>query len=884
MSLIQGADWTGKTIYATKKQLISSITGLYADLQDIELSTITVANLNVSTLTSAQYISTPELYVSSIIGGGLQVNDGFLQISTGNISLVSLSTLSFKGIDLGGIDFNFDLGLGNAIGGFLGGLGALVGGVFIGLGTGTGLAIQGITNGLFSLANTRGDSVTNINSNVFETINGTTQIQISTLGNAYPNYSSIFRTISSESVNSIPGQEIFISTIFPAGTTCVRSVSDPLPLITNNSTINTSSIQSLGEWVPFLDPTVTSEDIYARNAYFSSIILDVVQGGIGIQTFQNTSQNDVTYWGEATHIPQSFNYPVTSNNTDIAQTPVQHIPLYQQFFTNATIGFISTPYNQYTSTIGNSPPGGIFFINSSITDTLSTIPKFTYVGNALGGGNFAIAEDDESNFLSTATMDFIAQSSNILIQWGLAVDNRNSTIGVGTGKRVTWDNTAATSNFIDIPVPQSTIVTNPTTVFQIKQQPLEVELNVIASPDTGFGGQGAMSFNVSRAVFGINDTSFDNQPGYPYQFNGNLFINGNLEADTLIALSSIVNVSTNIQTFFSTQTFDADEATISSLTVTSFLTSPQASISSLVTSSFEAKDAFFSTLRSSDLIEANGISTFGIENYAHLSQFSYISTLVVDFQILEGFQAPVTTRLNNILGDPGSRILMTTGGFQDLSTLTFSTNSAVASNAFIPNIQNSNLLTSSIYANTISSATINTNTISSISQVLQNLNFSTITVPNLSYDSYNFNSTTNVYVNENPTFYVFPTDGFGREVVIPLDPMPGPPTSTFVTITEPIVPPFFNMMFRLEIACSYANCNRAITAGLAVFVNGIQGPSRNLYANQNPTDFLYNQQVSFVIDPRFWGIISSLDVRFYLEGAPQGQEFIFFESGYYSLV
>jgi len=176
---LQGSLWSGNQQLATKTQLLSSISGLYADIQDIELSSITIADLKVSTLTSANWISTPELYVSSIIGGGLQVNDALLQISTGDFSLVSLSTLSLKGIDLGGINLSFDLGLGNALGGLLGGLGALVGGAFIGIGTGVGLTIQGLETGLATLINGRGENF--INNNFFETINVSTQLQISTL-------------------------------------------------------------------------------------------------------------------------------------------------------------------------------------------------------------------------------------------------------------------------------------------------------------------------------------------------------------------------------------------------------------------------------------------------------------------------------------------------------------------------------------------------------------------------------------------------------------------------------------------------------------------------------------------------------------------------------
>ena len=116
---------------------------------------------------------------------------------------MSLSTLQLKGIDIGGINFSFDLGLGDALGGALAGLGAAIGGAFVGAGTGIGLGVQGLTTGLASLVNSRGDTF--INNTTFETINGTTQLQISTLGNSYPFYSSIFRSVSSIAPNITPG-------------------------------------------------------------------------------------------------------------------------------------------------------------------------------------------------------------------------------------------------------------------------------------------------------------------------------------------------------------------------------------------------------------------------------------------------------------------------------------------------------------------------------------------------------------------------------------------------------------------------------------------------------------------------------------------------------
>lgn len=560
--------WTGQNPYATKKQLISSISGLYTDIQDLEVSTIRVGDFQVSTLTAKNWISTPELYVSSIIGGGIQVNNGLLQISTGDISLLSLSTLSLKGIDLGGIDLSFDLGLGNALGGFLGGLGALVGGAFIGVGTGVGLAVQGLETGLASLILGRGD---NTISNTYETINGTTQLQISTLGNAYPLYSTIFRTVSSVSANQVPGKEMFVSSFFQPGTTCIRSVSDPLNLITGDSNLNTSTIQSFGQWVPFVDPTVTGEDIIARDAFFSSITVYPPAGITGIiNAPSNAAPNDTGLYQTVNIFPQTYTYNTPSNFQTIATNPSVFNTETSLVYGNQTMDFISTPYSQYTSTIGNYI-GGVYFLTSSITNQ-STIPKFIYTGSILGGADIAVCEPDETGFLSTGTMDFVAQSSNIFLQWGLAVDNLNSTIAQGTSKRVSWDISANTSNFIDIPQPFSTIVSNTITSYQMKVKPLEIEIDTVAVPDNGSGsGWAGMAFRVNRATFGAG-TTFQNEPNYPYQFNDNVFINGILEATGIIATSTIFATSTFVDTQISTASIIADTAIIDSITATGIQT------------------------------------------------------------------------------------------------------------------------------------------------------------------------------------------------------------------------------------------------------------------------------------------------------------------------
>jgi hypothetical protein len=180
----------------------------------IFVSSLFATNASISTLT-----------VSSVIGfsGG---------ITTSNITSQTIltSTLSFAP-SVGGITPKIDLGMG----GFLGGLAGQGAGVL-----GAGLGAVALGTGIAGLAMPR--TTNNINSNVFETINGTTQLQVSTLGSVV---SSILRFVSSAST-TLPGREIFVSTVIASGTTCIRSISDPLNLA--NSNFQTSTIQSFGQW------------------------------------------------------------------------------------------------------------------------------------------------------------------------------------------------------------------------------------------------------------------------------------------------------------------------------------------------------------------------------------------------------------------------------------------------------------------------------------------------------------------------------------------------------------------------------------------------------------------------------------------------------------
>ena len=248
---------------------LSSSTGYISSLRANEITTSTLnistfalgnnlnlSSLNVSTM-NAGLANMSSLNVSSISSGTITAGVGTFSTLNAPGGSVAVSTVTTSSINTGSVSTitavakelftstmqfnaslspNFDLGLGGIIGGLVGGFGANALGVGLGaaaLGTGIAGLVMPRTSG-------------GINSNVFQTVNGTSQLQYSTLG-------AVTQTtfVDTESLNpgTTPGFPRATTSFIPAGTYCMRTISDPLNLA-NNGGLAGDGIQGFSEWTP----------------------------------------------------------------------------------------------------------------------------------------------------------------------------------------------------------------------------------------------------------------------------------------------------------------------------------------------------------------------------------------------------------------------------------------------------------------------------------------------------------------------------------------------------------------------------------------------------------------------------------------------------------
>ena len=282
-------------------------------LSTINISTNAIQANNIST----NYISTNDGYASSLSMqnayissanissmtagnfGATRIDVTLLSSLTGDITFNLVSSLSLFGNVA--VNPNINLGLGNVIQGLIGGaasqgLGVVLGGAA--LVTGAVGLITGRTSG-------------GANPGQFQTINGTTQLQFSTIGSAV---SSIFFDTNSASPGTVPGVQTSTTIGVPAGAYCVRSVGDPLNLVNNVSTV-----QSFGQWVPVIqnNPTLPGLTISSLNtssiatpyAQISKAIISTISTPLTITGSVTGNNENAFSWGQTQLLATSTIFP-----------------------------------------------------------------------------------------------------------------------------------------------------------------------------------------------------------------------------------------------------------------------------------------------------------------------------------------------------------------------------------------------------------------------------------------------------------------------------------------------------------------------------------------------------------------------------------------------
>jgi hypothetical protein len=265
---LNGALWSGNQQLITKREFYSTINSLstFTTVSSINASSITANVGRFSTLTTSsivgdwgrfnRYLSTPQLFVSSINGAEFnqnQINISSVQGTQASFLQTILSSIQFNPSFNPGIspNFNLNLGLGDALAGVAAGFGVGVMGAAVAVPVVAGTVTYGLVQGINSIINPR--TVNNINSNVYEQINYTSQLEVSTLG---VDTTSVFRTLSTIPstivINPSGGTvsniniEVFRSTIIPAGTSVIRTVADPIQLVSSPWTY----YQAKSQWAP----------------------------------------------------------------------------------------------------------------------------------------------------------------------------------------------------------------------------------------------------------------------------------------------------------------------------------------------------------------------------------------------------------------------------------------------------------------------------------------------------------------------------------------------------------------------------------------------------------------------------------------------------------
>jgi len=247
---------------------------------------------------------------------------------------------------------NFNIDMGGIVGGLIGYAGANT--------LGIGLGAVNLATGIASLA--QGRQSGGINSNIFQTINGTSQLQYSTLGTATQ---TTFVNTDSALPNNVQGNIVYTSSFISSGTYCLRTISDPLNLA-NSAGIAGQGIQGFSEWTP----------VYPGS--FSITLNNALQ----TQLFDSASQSLINFGGGG-GIPSTlamfspFRVRVISSNA-------------VEMVAGSTMSMVASTMNIYRDASLLSPSSTINVNVNGILTATSTLQTRQLNVSTISGGTFPI--------------------------------------------------------------------------------------------------------------------------------------------------------------------------------------------------------------------------------------------------------------------------------------------------------------------------------------------------------------------------------------------------------------------------------------------------------------------------------------------------------------
>jgi hypothetical protein len=760
--ILGGANWGGNPQVATKQQLLSTSAGLLVDITDWSLySAVSDVNLNGHSLLNVNGVSSFATNVSSI--NAIYIQTVWLSTQAMNVSSINQSTIDFfngtvtiegntsittqgittnnttitaNGTTGGGGNNPTSGGSGNttfgminnaigavmdtvsktqqAISGVLNNTGAVLFQTYYAVETAG--AIIDLANGAVSLAtnaqamyDTREQNLIagprgnpGQTSYVYETINGTTQFQFSTLGaSTY----SVFRTTDQQNPNQTFGQEIFTSTIIPAGSKVLRSVSDPyqFPIISTQLLSTTNYLQSFGQWHAILEPEYVLKASTIITANLSTTFANIT-----VLSSAKITASSINITGGLTFSTLAGN---PAGQYDISRTFASTTSIFDGIssVTNNILSY--TLSNTMTSGGGNTSPKWNL-VNPGLTTLDATNESFWSKTLAiLTGGQYGYSvwvQLGQANSVNDY-IDFKNESSVVGIDiyayptiFG-GFGSPPATFRIPPGNiniyRFVWTGSTWTYGLAPSESPQTTI-----NQFTINQQSLQTILST------------------NRALI-INSgvTSFNSQTNMLYTEIDDLYVQN-------ILASSFTTTLANISTL-STQTLDASYAQINTLYVCTLFGST-ITVNNIIDNITSTTSGVFDTVSVSSIQSIN-LSTQNIFSQIASLSTTNLSTMTTGNAFITNLSSLNLCNLN-------------------LCNLNLCNLNLSSSNAFISTLSNVNFYTTNATVQAIQATSGYFSSLFALSTTTQQASISSI-IPYNAFTILNIAAPTNIVGNTNIT-------------------------------------------------------------------------------------------------------------------------------------